>query len=76
MIKVLYHTLLPVTSLLTWMRRELSGQSENFSLKSMVSMFWLTLPNRAQEGRVADFIGRPPISSAVDRKRKYQEMYR
>ena len=47
------------------MRRDWSGQSRNFSLNNMVSMFSFTLPNSAQSGLLSPFKGSPPVVSAT-----------
>lgn len=54
----------PVVSVLQPIKREESGQSANFSLNKMVSIFWLILPKIVHLGRVKAFTGRPPWSSA------------
>lgn len=55
---------------LTLINRVASGQSMNFSLNSIVSMFWLTFPNTVHFGLLSPLTGTPPFSSAVIQSKK------
>ena len=52
-------------TMFTCIRREDSGQSKNFSLNKIVSMFAVTLPHIVQSGLSLDFFTRPPFSGTA-----------